>query len=98
MRSSSQPVAQRKRRRRKRSVSPQSQIQAVLSGTASYSDLPAALQSAIRLPIYYRACAVLAEPTKEARRARLDTEPESVRALVETEAFRLHKLRSKGLQ
>ena len=79
-------------------MSPQAQIQAVLSGTADYSILPQPLQSAIRLPIYYRACAVLAEPTKEARRAKLNAEPESVRGLIETEAFRLHKLRSKGLQ
>ena len=75
-------------------MSPQAQIQAVLSGTADYSILPQPLQSAIRLPIYYRACAVLAEPTKEARRAKLSAEPESVRGLIETEAFRLHKLRS----
>ena len=79
-------------------MSPQAQIQAVLSGTADYSILPEPLQSAIRLPIYYRACAVLAEPTKEARRAKLDEEPESLRGLIETEAFRLHKLRSKCLQ
>ena len=70
----------------------------VMAGTADYNFLPEALQSAIRLPIYYRACVVLAEPTKEARRAKLDEEPESVRGLVETEAFRLHKLRPKGLQ
>ena len=79
-------------------MSPQSQIQAVLSGTADYSILPEPLQSAIRLPIYTRACAVLAEPTRAARRAKLDAEPESVRALVEAEALRLHKLRPKGLQ
>jgi len=70
----------------------------VMDGTADYNFLPAALQSAIRLPIYYRACAVLAEPTKEARRAKLNAEPESVRALVEAEALRLHKLRPSGLQ
>ena len=70
----------------------------VMDGTADYNFLPAALQSAIRLPIYYRACAVLAERTKEDRRAKLDEEPESVRGLVEFEAFRLHKLRPKGLQ
>ena len=70
----------------------------VMDGTADYNFLPEALQSAIRLPIYYRACAVLAEPTKEDRRANLDEEPESVRGLIEKEAFRLHKLRSKGLQ
>ena len=70
----------------------------VMNGTADYNFLPEALQSAIRLPIYYRACAVLAEPTKEDRRAKLGEEPESVRGLIETEAFRLHKLRSKCLQ
>ena len=79
-------------------MSPQAQIQAVLSGTADYSILPEPLQSAIRLPIYTRACAVLAEPTRASRRAKLDAEPESVRALVEAEALRLHKLRPKGLQ
>jgi len=36
---------------------------------------------------------VLAEPTKAARLARLDSEPDSVRALVEAEALRLHKMR-----
>ena len=77
-------------------IGPQAQIQAVLSGTADYSDLPEPLQSAIRLPIYTRACAVLAEPTKAARRARLDSEPEGVRALVEAEALRVHKLRSNN--
>ena len=77
-------------------MSPQAQIQAVLSDTADYSDLPEPLQSAIRLPIYTRACAVLAEPTREARRARLDSEPEGILALVEAEALRLHKLRSNN--
>ena len=79
-------------------ASAQKKIAEVLSGTADYSILPEPLQSAIRLPIYYRACAVLAEPTKEARRAKLNAEPKSVRGLIETEAFRLHKLRSKCLQ
>ena len=79
-------------------MSPQAQIHAVLSGTADYSILPEPLQSAIRLPIYYRACSVLAEPTKEARRAKLNSEPESVRGLIETEALRLYKLRRKRLQ
>ena len=70
----------------------------VMAGTADYNFLPAALQSAIRLPIYNRACAVLSEPTKDARRAKLDNEAESVRGLVEAEAIRLYKLRRKGLQ
>ena len=70
----------------------------VMAGTADYNFLPKALQSAIRLPIYTRACAVLAEPTKEARRAKLNAEPESVRGLIETEALRLYKLRRKRLQ
>ena len=73
-------------------------ISQVMAGTADYNFLPAALQSAIRLPIYNRACSVLAEPNKEARRAKLDSEAESVRALVETEALRIYKLRRKGLQ
>jgi hypothetical protein len=42
----------------------QQQIENVLAGTADYNFLPKALQSAIRLPIYTRACAVLAEPTR----------------------------------
>ena len=73
-------------------------ISQVMAGTADYNFLPKALQSAIRLPIYTRACAVLAEPTRAASRAKLNAEPESVRGLIETEAFRLHKLRSKCLQ
>ena len=73
-------------------------ISQVMAGMADYNFLPKALQSAIRLPIYTRACAVLAEPTRAARRAKLDSEPESVRALVEAEALRLHNLRPKGLQ
>ena len=77
---------------------PKNLMSQVMAGKAGYNFLPAALQSAIRLPIYYRACAVLAEPTKEDRRAKLDAEPESVSALVEAEALRLHKLRPKGLQ
>ena len=77
-------------------VSSQQQIENVLAGTADYNFLPDALQSAIRLPIYTRACEVLAEPTRAARRARLDSEPESIRALVEAEALRLHKLRSNN--
>ena len=71
-------------------------ISRVMDGTADYSNLPEPLQSAIRLPIYTRACAVLAEPTKAARLARLDSEPDSVRALVEAEALRVHKLRSNN--
>ena len=77
-------------------ASAQKQIAEVLSGTADYSTLPEPLQSAIRLPIYTRACAVLAEPTRAARRAKLDSEPDGVRALVEAEALRLHKLRSNN--
>ena len=77
-------------------VSSQQQIENVLAGTADYNFLPDALQSAIRLPIYTRACAVLAEPTRAARRAKLDSEPDGVRALVEAEALRLHKLRSNN--
>jgi len=73
-------------------------ISQVMAGTADYNFLPVALQSAIRLPIYARACAVLAEPTKEAKRAKLESEPDSVRGLIETEALRLYKLRRKGLQ
>ena len=68
----------------------------VMNGTADYNFLPEALRSAIRLPIYTRACAVLAEPTRAARRAKLDSEPDGVRALVEAEALRLHKLRSNN--
>jgi len=77
-------------------VSSQQQIENVLAGTADYNFLPDALQSAIRLPIYTRACAVLAEPTRAARRAKLDSEPEGILALVEAEALRLHKLRSNN--
>ena len=77
-------------------ASSQQQIENVLAGTADYNFLPDALQSAIRLPIYTRACAVLAEPTRAERRAKLDSEPEGVRALVEAEALRLHKLRSNN--
>ena len=77
-------------------VSAQKQIEEVLSGSAPHSGLSTALKSAIRLPIYTSACAVLAEPTKAARRARLDSEPEGVRALVEAEALRVHKLRSNN--
>jgi len=77
-------------------VSSQQQIANVLFGASSYSTLPEPLQSAIRLPIYTRACAVLAEPTRAERRAKLDSEPEGVRALVEAEALRLHKLRSNN--
>ena len=77
-------------------VSSQQQIENVLAGTADYNFLPKALQSAIRLPIYTRACAVLAEPTRAARRAKLDSEPEGILALVEAEALRLHKLRSNN--
>ena len=77
-------------------ASAQKQIAEVLSGTADYSTMPGPLQSAIRLPIYTRACAVLAEPTRAARRAKLDSEPEGILALVEAEALRLHKLRSNN--
>ena len=72
------------------------QIARVLAGEEEYKSLPDALQSAIRLPIYTRACAVLEELTKAERRARLDIVPESVRDLVEAEALRLHKLRSSA--
>jgi len=77
-------------------VSAQKQIEEVLSGSAPHSGLSTALKSAIRLPIYTRACAVLADPTRAERRAKLNAEPESIRALVEAEALRLHKLRSNN--
>jgi len=71
------------------------QIARVLAGEEEYKSLPDALQSAIRLPIYNLACNVLAQPTQAARRAVLDSMPDMVRDLVETEALRLHKLRRK---
>jgi hypothetical protein len=50
-------------------------ISRVMNGTANYADLPSYLKSAMGLPIYNRACAVLAEPTKGAMRAKLNAEP-----------------------
>lgn len=64
------------------------QIAACLDGSIDHDALPAALQSAIRLPVYNLACHVL-RAHKGARAARLQAIPPTIRPQVEDEARRL---------
>ena len=72
----------------------------VLSGGISLDQVPEkwlpTVQSLLQLPIYKRADAVLAADTKDARRAIRDNQPESIRAMDETEARRLFEQRRKA--
>lgn len=69
------------------------QMQAVLSGRSAYDDLPDYLQSAIQFELYRLASGVLSLPTKEARRDKLASMPDSIRPHVEQWAIKLHARR-----
>lgn len=75
--------------------SAQQQIEAVLSGTASYYDLPDALKSAIRIHVYFRAYAILDLTPPERAKAGAEL-PEDIRNLVRDECKRLLKHRQES--
>ena len=62
--------------------SPTQYASAVLKGAASYDEVPAAIQSLLRKPIYDLAVAIIREDYKENRRKMLQAVPESVRSIV----------------
>lgn len=72
----------------------QQQLEAVLSGAASYEDLSPALKSAISIHIYFRAAAIIDMTSHARQREAIDAEPESIRELVRKECRRLHNARN----
>ena len=59
--------------------SPTQYAQAVLKGAASYDEVPGAIQSLLRKPIYDEAVKIICEPDKENRRKMLQAAPEGYR-------------------
>ena len=59
--------------------SPTQYASAVLKGAASYDDVPGAIQSLLRKPIYDEAVKTICEPDKEKRRNMLTALPISIR-------------------
>ena len=58
---------------------PSSLARAVLKGAASYDEVPGAIQSLLRKPIYDEAVKIICEPDKENRRKMLQAAPEGYR-------------------
>ena len=78
--------------------SPTQYASAVLEGAASYDDVPGAIQSLLRKPIYDEAVKIICEPDKENRRKMLQAAPESCRQNVEQEVVRLWPRRQQLLK
>lgn len=78
--------------------SPYQQLQAVLSGAASYSDADDAIKSLIRKPVFDMAVAICKENDREVRKKMLTGAPESLRSMVEMEVMRLWPDRHKQLK
>jgi hypothetical protein len=60
-----------------------------MEGRKLISEVPKAIQSAVRFPIYLKACEILAVK-KDLRKAKLKELPEAVQPLVEAEVRRLY--------
>lgn len=68
-------------------------ISLVLNGDASYDSLDDAQKSAIRFPIYLKACAILAL-YKAHRQEEIDRCPTQLKEMLKQEIVRIHRLRS----
>lgn len=68
-------------------------IMAVLEGRVSLDQADPSIQSCIRLPIYTKACEILALPTVEERRNVLKEAPPLIRPYLEEEIMRIWDLR-----
>ena len=68
---------------------PSDLIADVMEGRKLISEVPEAIQSAVRFPIYLKACEIL-EIKKDLRKAKLKELPEAIQPLVETEVRRLY--------
>ena len=62
--------------------SPTQYCSAVLKGAASYDEVPGAIQSLLRKPIYDEAVKIICEPDKENRRKMLQAAPEGYRHIL----------------
>lgn len=74
----------------------QEQLEACLRGDLPYSQLSKALQSSIRIHVYFKASAILDLPTPERSKAGAEL-PEDIRNLVRDECKRLLKHRNTEL-
>lgn len=68
-------------------------ISLVLNGDASYDSLDDAQKSAIRFPIYLKACAILAM-YKAHRQEEIDRCVPELKEMLKAEIVRIHRLRS----
>lgn len=77
---------------------PSSMATAVLKGAASYDEVPGAIQSLLRKPIYDEAVKIIYEPDKENRRKMLTALPTSIRDEVAKEVTALWPRRQQLLR
>ena len=66
---------------------------ACMRGEISIEELTEAQQSALRFPVYRKACHVLAQPTTAHQRAAIDALPDTIRDAVRKECRRLYNHR-----
>ena len=65
----------------------------VMKGMKAIEDLNAGIRSAIRVEIYWAACAILELPDKTSRKTSLETLPAKIRPHIESEVRRLWEMR-----
>ena len=78
--------------------SPTQYASAVLKGAASYDEVPGAIQSLLRKPIYDEAVKIICEADKENRRKMLTALPNSIRDEVAKEVTALWPRRQQLLR
>lgn len=78
--------------------SPTEYASAVLRGAASYNDVPPAIQSLLRKPIYDMAVCIIKKNDKQERISDLQDVPDGLRSVIEMEVKRLWPIRNKLLR
>ena len=78
--------------------SPTQYASAVLEGAASYDEVPGAIQSLLRKPIYDEAVKIICEPEKENRRKMLQAAPEGYRNILSETVRKLWPIRQQLLK
>ena len=78
--------------------SPTQYASAVLEGAASYDEVPGAIQSLLRKPIYDEAVAIIKVNDKAERNNALQRQPEKLRSVIEGEVTRLWPRRQQLLK
>ena len=65
----------------------------VMKGMKAIDELNAGVRSAIRVEIYWAACAILELPDKSSRKTSLETFPAKIRPHIESEVRRIWEMR-----